>query len=254
MHESGTHNRGLTGRVAVIAGAAGGIGKAIAARLGNAGCWLALLDLDRGGLEAAAGELGVEDTALIVPVDVTNLDQVQAAARAVEERFGRADILVNSAGTNTKQRTLDDMSPEQWEHVVNVNLNGVFYCTYAFLPLLRENGGSVVTIASTAAHLVSAGAGTHYCAAKRALLSFSESINIEQGKYGIRACAISPGEVNTALIDKRPAPPGPERRAAMLQPLDVAEAVYYVVTQPARVTISDLVIWPSAQISGTYVV
>ncbi len=238
----------------MIVGGGGGIGAAAGARLGAAGCRVALLDLQQQALDAAVGMLALGDSAMALQVDITKLEQVREAARSVEERFGRVDILVNSAGTNTKQRTLDDMAPEQWKHVIDVNLNGVFHCTYAFLPLLKRNGGSIVTIVSAAAHLTSAGAGTHYCASKRALLAFTESINLEQGRYGVRACAISPGEVDTPLIDKRPNAPSPERRAAMLQPSDVADAVYFAVSQPARVTVSDIIIWPSAQISGTYVV
>jgi NAD(P)-dependent dehydrogenase (short-subunit alcohol dehydrogenase family) len=240
--------------VAVIAGGAGGIGMAVAARMSAAGCRIALLDVRQPALDAAVGALARGDSAMAVRADITELAQVRAAAQSVQERFGRVDILVNSAGTNTKQRTLDDMTPEQWKHVIDVNLNGVFHCTFAFLPLLRRNGGSIVTIVSGAAHRTSAGAGTHYCASKRALLAFTESINLEQGRHGIRACAISPGEVDTPLIDRRPRLPSPERRAAMLQPTDVAEAVYFAVSQPARVTVSDIIIWPSAQISGTYVV
>jgi NAD(P)-dependent dehydrogenase (short-subunit alcohol dehydrogenase family) len=247
-------NDEMTGRVAVIVGGGGGIGTAIAARLGAAGCRIALLDLDRQALDAAMEALALGDSAMAAPMDVTDIEQVRAAARSVEGRFGHVDMLVNSAGTNTKQRTLDDITPEQWNQVIDVNLNGAFHCVHAFLPLLRRNGGTVVTIVSGAAHLTSAGAGTHYCASKRALLAFTESINLEQGKYGVRACAISPGEVDTPLIEKRPRAPSSERRAAMLQPADVAEAVYFVVSRPAKVTVSDLIIWPSAQISGTYVV
>jgi len=244
----------MADRVAVIVGGGGGIGAAVAGSLGAAGCRVALLDLEQQALDAAIGTLALGERAMAVRVDITEVEQVRAAAESVQARFGRVDMLVNSAGTNTRQRTLDDMTPEQWKLVIDVNLSGAFHCTYAFLPLLRRNGGTIVTIVSTAAHLTSSGAGTHYCASKRALLAFTESINLEQGKYGVRACAISPGEVDTPLIEKRPSAPSPERRAAMLQPSDVAEAVYFAVSRPARVTVSDIIIWPSAQISGTYVV
>ena len=244
----------IAGQVAVVIGAAGGIGRAVAARLGAAGCRLALVDLEGAALQAAARELGLEG-ALALPADITRAEEVAGAARAVAEAWGGADILVNAAGINTRERTLEDLSAEQWEQVIGVNLTGVFHCTRAFLPLMRRRGGgAIVTVVSTAAGLVSPGAGTHYCAAKRALLSLTESINLEQGKHGIRACALSPGEVDTPLVDRRPEPPSAERRAAMLRPADVAEAVYFVVSRPPRVTISDLVIWPSAQISGKYVV
>jgi NADP-dependent 3-hydroxy acid dehydrogenase YdfG len=147
------------------------------------------------------------------------------------------------------------MSAEQWEQVIAVNLNGVFHCTQAVLPLMRESGGGIiVTISSGAARSASAGAGTHYCASKRALLSFNESIIQEEGRHGIRACVISPGEVDTPFVDTRPEPPSAERRDAMLRAGDVAEAIHWVATRPARVTVSEIYIWPSAQASGVYTI
>jgi NAD(P)-dependent dehydrogenase (short-subunit alcohol dehydrogenase family) len=245
----------LSGRVAVIVGAAGGIGRAIAARLGEAGCRLALADLSADAVEMVAGEVGGEEPSLACAADVRDRETVDRFARRVEERFGAAHILANAAGVNTRQRTLADLSAEQWERVVATNLTGAFHCVQAFLPLMaRSGGGVVVNIASTAARLVSPGAGTHYCAAKRGLLSLSESINIEQARNGIRACAICPGEVATPLVQQRPEPPGPERLSAMLRPEDVAEAVLYAVTRPPRVTVSEMAIYPTAQISGRHVV
>lgn len=239
------------GKTAVVTGGAGGLGAAIASRLAEGGCRLALLDADASALAGSAASLDGEPFTQVV--DITDYDQVRSAAAAVAEHLGRVDILVNAAGVNTRERTLGEMSPDQWHQVIAVNLNGVFNCVHAFLDLMRTGGGgTIVTIVSTAARLVSPGAGTHYSAAKRALLSLTESVNIEQGRYGIRACALSPGEVNTPLVDKRPDPPDAARRAAMLQPADVAEAVYYVVTRPPRVTVGEIVLWPSAQISGVY--
>lgn len=237
----------VEGRVAVIVGAAGGIGRAIAARLAEAGARLALVDLSAGAIQKS----GVEG--LVIEADITDRGQVDEAARAVSESLGGVDILVNAAGINTKRRTLADMSPEQWERVIGVDLTGVFHCTQAFLPMMRERGsGVVVTIASAAALGATAGAGAHYCAAKRALLSLTESINAEESRHGIRGCVICPGEVDTPLVDMRPSPPSTERRAAALKPGDVAEVVYFAVTRPARVTVSEIVVYPSAQLSGNY--
>jgi NAD(P)-dependent dehydrogenase (short-subunit alcohol dehydrogenase family) len=146
------------------------------------------------------------------------------------------------------------MTAEQWQQVIAVDLTGVFHCVQAFLPLLRVGGGTVVTIVSTTAILVSPGGGTHYCAAKRALLSLNASINMEQGRHGVRACAVLPGEVDTPLIEKRPVAPSAARRATMLRPADVAEAVYFAATRPAHVTVSDIVIWPTAQVAGIHTV
>ncbi|MCK4283916.1 MAG: SDR family oxidoreductase [Candidatus Brocadiae bacterium] len=252
---SSTASDSIAGRVAVVVGAAGGIGRAITARLARAGCHLALVDVVGDALDEVARGVGLEGSGLACCADITDWEQVERTASDVQERFGQVHILVNTAGINTKQRTLADLSPEQWERVVAVNLNGAFHCVRAFLPIMKESGGGiVVNIVSAAAWLVSAGAGTHYCAAKRALLSLTESINIEQGRHGIRACAICPGEVVTPLVNHRPEPPSAERLAAMLRPEDVAEAVHYVVTRPSRVTVSELTIFPSSQISGRFVV
>lgn len=244
----------LADRVAVIIGAAGGMGQAIVERFSAAGCRLALIDLEPEALDRMVRNLSLGDSAIVIPADITDRTQIARAVQAVSARFGGVDILINAAGTNTKQRTLDDLSPEQWERVIDINLSGVFHCTQAFLPLLKQQRGIVVTIASTAALRATPGGGTAYCASKRALISLNESINAEQGKYGVRACVICPGEVDTPLIEKRPVLPSAERRAAMLKPDDIADTVHFIVTRPPHVTISDLVIWPSAQISGTYTV
>lgn len=241
----------IAGRAAVVVGAGGGIGREVAARLAGAGCRLALLDRDGAALQAAREAVGGGE-ALLCEADITDRAQVDRSARQIEGRLGRVDILVHAAGINTRRRRLADMSAEDWERVVAVNLSGVFHVTQALLPLLRRAGGIVVTIVSTAAVLVSPGAGAHYCAAKRALVSLTESLNKEEGPRGVRACAILPGEVDTPLVDRRPEPPDAERRAAMLRPADVAEAALYALTRPARVTVSEIVIWPTAQITGRY--
>jgi NAD(P)-dependent dehydrogenase (short-subunit alcohol dehydrogenase family) len=247
-------HRDLKGSVAVVVGGAGGIGRAVALRLGGAGCRLALVDLEHEALETAVREMGLESSTLIVPTDITRPGKVEAMARKVASCLGCVDILVNTAGTNTPERTFDDLSAEQWEHVIAVNLSGVFHCTQALLPVFRESGGQVINVVSTAAVLTSPGAGTHYCAAKRALLSLTESINIEQAHRGIHACAISPGEVATPLMNKRPVPPDEAHVAAMLRPEDVAEAVYFVASRPPRVAITQLTMFPRSQLAGTYTV
>jgi len=241
-------------QVAVVVGAAGGMGRAISGRLGQARCRLALVDLDRSALEDMIRRLGLQERAIAIAADIADRAQVDEIAKAVDERYGSVQILVNAAGINTRERTLADLSAQQWEQVVAVNLNGVFHCTQALAPLMQKRGGVVVNVVSTAARLTSPGAGTHYCAAKRALLSLTESVNLELGRHGIRACALIPGEVDTPMIDRRPTLPSPERRAAMLRPEDIAEAVYYVVTRPPRVTVTELVICPAAQAAGLYTV
>lgn len=243
----------IAGRLAVVTGAVGGIGRAIAARLAEAGCRLALVDLNQERLDELIRAMRLSDAAAYA-TDISDRAQVERMAAEVERRFGQVQILVNAAGVNTKQRTLADISAQQWEEVVAVNLNGAFHCLQALLPLMRNSGGAVVVnIVSTAARFTSPGAGVAYCASKRGLLSLTESINIEQGRYGIRACALLPGEVDTPLIDARPTPVSPERRAAMLRPEDIAEAVHYLLTRPSRVTVTELLILPTSQAAGVHV-
>jgi NAD(P)-dependent dehydrogenase (short-subunit alcohol dehydrogenase family) len=246
--------------VAVIVGAAGGIGREVTRVLTHAGAKAALVDLDVAGLEQTAGDLGLsgypegshQGGPLLCPADISDRVQVDRAAAMVDRHFGRADVLINGAGINTPSRTFADLEPDDWDRVIAVNLGGVFHMTQALLPAMRRTGGVVVTIVSTAALSASPGAGTHYCAAKRALLSLAESINKEEGPHGIRACAILPGEVDTPLVDRRPQPPTPDHRAAMLRPVDVAEAVLFAVTRPPHVAVSEIVIWPTSQIAGRY--
>jgi len=223
-------------------------------RLGAAGCRLALVDLDRLALErTVTPSAGLGEPPLTFAADITDRPQVDAVAPP-SGCFSAVDLLVNAAGTNTADRTLDTMSPQQWEKVVAVNLTGPFHCVQAFLPLLRERGAVIVIIASTTAILVSPGGGAHYCAAKRAV-ALPQRVHQHgagQARY--------PRLRHPARRGQHPAPrqtprtPGPSAAPAVLQPGDVAEAVYFVATRPAHVTISDLVIWPTVQIAGIHTV
>jgi NADP-dependent 3-hydroxy acid dehydrogenase YdfG len=237
----------LDGQVAIVTGAGSGIGRATALALGCAGARVVVAGRRREVLEDAAGELraaGAE--ALVQPGDVTRAEDASALAAAAEQAWGRLDILVNNAGMNVPVRDLDHVSAEDWRTVIDVNLHGTFLVSTSALPLMRrQQRGTVVNVSSIAGVAPSLLSGPAYAAAKTAVVSFTQSINLAERALGIRACAICPGEVETPIMDLRPRPPSAEARATMLQPEDIAETILHVVSLPMRAAIELVTIRPT---------
>jgi len=237
----------LSGKVAIVTGAGSGIGRAAAVALAQAGADVTLIARSAGALNEVAAEVAATGRrALTRPLSVNDWPAVEAAVQATVEAFGRCDILVNNAGTNTPKRRLLDTSPEDWRMVIDVNLTGAYLCTRAVLPVMQQQGeGTIINIASVAAKSASLLGGAHYSASKAAVLSLTQSINLEQRARNIRATAISPGETATPILDRRAVPPTAEERARMLQPEDVAATIVFVASLPQRACIEDLVIRPT---------
>jgi NAD(P)-dependent dehydrogenase (short-subunit alcohol dehydrogenase family) len=173
------------------------------------------------------------------------------AKRAVEElvaRCGRLDLLVNNAGTNTFHRNLADMSAEDWRRVFETNVTGAFLFTrFALRHMRTAGGGQVINITSGAGLAPNPPAGVAYSASKHALHSLTTSINLEERRHGIRACAIAPGETDTPNLGLRPRPPSPEALSRMLRPEDIAAAVLYVASQPPHVSVELVVVNPTVR-------
>ena len=211
---------GLLGKVALVTGAARGIGRAIALELARAGCDVAVADLEARGsrserapgdgvtpyalasaseLEGAAAavvELGRRSIA--VAADVTSADQVARMMRAVDEGLGGLDVLVANAGV-IAAAPVAAMEEAQWERIFAVNVKGVFLCARAAIPLLaRRGGGRIVNIASVAGKTGRAGLAA-YCASKAAVISLTQSLAEELGPLGVTVNAICPGYVQTAM-------------------------------------------------------
>lgn len=237
----------LTGKVAFVTGAGSGIGRAAAVALAQAGADVALIGRTEAALADVAAEIAkLGRRALALPLSVNDDDAVEAAVAQAVATFGRIDILVNNAGTNTPKRRLLDTSPDDWRFVIDVNLTGAYLCCRAILPIMRQQGeGTIVNIASVAAKNASLLGGAHYSASKAAVLSLTQSINLEQRPHNIRATAISPGETATPILDRRAVPPTSEERARMLQPEDVAAAVVFAASLPQRACIEDILIRPT---------
>lgn len=234
--------------VVIVTGAGTGIGQAIAAGFVKEGAKVALVGRREAKLVETATGLP-EGQVMICPCDVADREAVKQMAADVQARFGPVTILVNNAGTNTTPRTVAEVAPDQWDLLVNVNLTGVFNCVRAVLPTMRQQkDGLIINVSSVAGVRASSLGGAAYSAAKHGVVALNHVINEEESDFNIRACAICPGEVETPILDLRPAPVSAERRAKMLQPEDVAAAALFVAALPARACVPELIIKPTTQV------
>jgi NADP-dependent 3-hydroxy acid dehydrogenase YdfG len=237
----------IKGKVAWVLGAGTGIGRGGALKLAEAGATVVLSGRRREPLDETLMLIEKAGGKAIVDVsDVANVAQVEATVDRIVKREGRIDIVVNSAGINMRNRHWSDMTPESWTRIIDVNLNGAYYSTAAVLPIMRaQRDGLIISISSWAGKYVGYVTGVPYTAAKHAMNALSESINLENCHYGIRACVICPAEVATPILDQRPMPPSKEERARMVQMEDMGEAILFVSRMPKHICINELVISPT---------
>jgi NAD(P)-dependent dehydrogenase (short-subunit alcohol dehydrogenase family) len=231
----------LNGQVAVVTGGGRGIGAAVARKLASLGasttiCGRTLPPLQ----ETAAGIIASGGHCEAVQCDVCQLSAVDELARRVQAAFGRIDILVNNAGIGDFAGPLHDLSPQQWEAVLNTNLRGVYYCIRAFAPMmLQARSGHIVNISSLAGkNPVRNGAA--YAASKWGLNGLTYSVAEELRGHNIRVAVVCPGSVDTELSPHTGKDPG-----KMLQPDDVAHVVAMLVTQAPRSFASEVLLRPT---------
>jgi len=236
--------RDLTGEVAWITGAGTGIGESGAIKLAEAGCKVILSGRRTAPLENVAAQIPGDVT--IEPLDVSDHDDVMAVAERIVGKYGRIDIGVFSAGINIKDRNWPVVSIDDWNSVINIDLNGAFYCCQAVLPSMRKNGGGVIiNVSSMAAKNIGMLTGPAYHAAKHAMNAMNASLIVEERNNGIRATALCPGEVATPILEQRPVPVSAEDQARILQSEDLGEVIKFIAQQPEHVTLNEILINPT---------
>ncbi len=241
----------LSDKIVLVAGGAGGIGLGIAKGFAAEGCRVALADADEEALAKAAKEASGDMKFLQRTCDITNREQVSQLFQWLGKELGPIDILVNSAGINVSNRMMSNIDPTDFDRVMEVNTTGTFNCIYEALPLMRQKGsGLIVNIVSLAGKRAMLLAGMPYCVSKFATGALGTFINLEESTNGIKVTNIYPGETNTPIVDKRPTPPPPEKRAQMLQPEDIAACVVAVAKLPPRAVVPELVITPPHMMVG----
>jgi len=233
-------------KIAVVTGAGSGVGRAVTLELAKRQYHVGLLGRHEESLLETI-KLAANTHGKLIPIvcDVSRETDVRTMAARVRSELGDPSVLVNSAGVNVIKRSLVDLSVEDFKHILDVNLTGIFLCVHAFLPAMRRSGtGTIVNINSDAGLAANPVSGASYIAAKFGLTGLTDAINIEERKNGIRACCVFPGEINTPLLAKRPVVPTPEARAKMLQAEDVAAAVMLAIDLPERALVERIVLRP----------
>ena len=227
----------FTGRVAIITGAARGLGRAAAERLHERGAAVAINVRDRERAESVAKSIG--ERTLAVPGDIAAAGVPDEIVRLTLERFGRVDILVNNAALARSTR-FPKLTAEEWREALEVNLTAPFLLTKAVLPSMKaQHYGRIVNVSSSAGRTVSTLGGAHYTASKAGLLGLTRAAAKELGQYGITVNAVCPGMIDTELTRENASPELLERLAAnypvprLGTSLEVADLICFAASEAA---------------------
>ena len=248
----------LTGRVALVTGAASGIGRATAEALAKGGASVVIADVDDAGALASADAIGAADRVAIVHTDVRDEAAVARMVATAVERFGRLDCACNVAGISAAPQAFVDVAATEWQRVLDVDLTGVFLCMQAELrQLLAQDGGGAIVNVSSGAGLVPAPGQPHYTAAKHAVLGLTKQAAQEYARNGIRVNAVLPGQTETdpmrAYLDAQP--DGGERllrripMGRMARPAEIAEAIAWLCSDASSYVSGDSLVVDGAQIA-----
>jgi len=191
----------FAGRVAIVTGAARGVGRQVALDLAAEGACVVLCDIRADGIESVADEIvRLGGDALPLVTDVSRSDEVNRMVAEARAHFGDVDALVNNAGILQLKQPLETITDTEWERMMGVNLNGAFYCLRAVLPIMKErNYGRIVNVSSSAGRSASANGGAHYTAAKAAILGLTRHAARETARYNIRVNAVAPASLDTDM-------------------------------------------------------
>ena len=241
----------LDGKVAAITGASSGIGEATALALAGAGAKVSLAARRKDRLDALADKLG--DQALAVEADITDEEQARAFIQRTKDELGSCDILVNNAGVMLLGLLLMQDSSD-WRRMIEVNQLGLIYCSHEALKVMSEQGGGhIVNVSSVAGRIAALGSAV-YNMTKWGVTGFSEALRQEGIHVNVRVTCVEPGFVDTELQGHNTNPMVVKATEKMmdeigevLQAEDIAEAVLYAVSQPAHVSVNEILVRPTKQ-------
>ncbi len=242
------------GHISLVTGASSGIGEGIARALAAEGATVVAVARRADRLAALTAEIeAAGGSAVALELDVADRESVAKRIAGVAERFGRIDSVVNSAGVMLSARTAD-ATVLDWQRMFDTNVLGLMAVTHAaFAVMVAQGGGHVVNISSVSARLANAGS-PGYAATKSAVNTFSESLRKEGTSVNVRVTVITPGIVETEIFDHASDEATRKRFRQMLDsmtpltPADVAAAVIYALTQPAHVSVNEIVLRPTQEI------
>jgi NADP-dependent 3-hydroxy acid dehydrogenase YdfG len=238
----------LAGKIVAITGGGTGIGAGIAKGLAAAGCKVTVGGRRVEPLESLASSISSEHAVRAHAIDVADAQSVKTFFADIRAEVGDVDILVNSAGVNIQKRTMAEMSPEDWDRVMQINATGAYRCMHEVLPAMRQRkDGLVVNISSVAGKRAISLGGIAYCASKFAMTALGTAVSNEVREEGVRITNVYPGEVNTPILDNRPTPVTQEHKDSILQPEDVASVVVTICSLPPRANVPEVVIKPTKQ-------
>ena len=238
----------LEGKNALVIGGGSGMGAATALALAQAGAQVAITGRRGEKLEEVADDAPEGSVILCKATDVADRESLASLFSWFDEEMGALDILVNAAGINVPKRTMPELSTEDWDAVIQVNLTGAFDCMRLALERMRpKKDGLIVMINSVSGKRSNPLGGVAYNASKFGMTALGSCVGEEERENGIRITNVFPGEVNTPILDKRPVPPSDEHRAGILQPEDVAKVILTLAELPPRAHVPELVIKPTNQ-------
>ncbi|HYK86645.1 MAG TPA: SDR family oxidoreductase [Ktedonobacteraceae bacterium] len=244
------NNNNLKGKVALVTGAGSGLGEATARAFAQAGCNVACLDINSAAAERVSRELASQDvTSAAFQCDVSKAEAIFATVEAVKQQFGRLDIVVNCAAID-HTLSVDEMTVEQWDQVINVNLRGPFLLAKAAMSIMKQqHSGHIFNIASTAATRAWANAAAYH-ASKWGLVGFSRGLGVEGRADGIRVTTIIPGGMRTHFFDRfvEQGIPMPEE-GNLQDPANVAQVIVFAAQVPPESALQEVIITPLTETS-----
>lgn len=235
----------LDRKIVIVTGGGTGIGKGIAKAFAREGAKLVIASRNRDNLATTAAELRPEGATVIeAPTDVTDEAQVVALFQRTMEEFGRLDILVNNSGT-FDGGPIDELSLKTWQHVIDVNLTGVFLCTREAMKIMKQQqGGRIINIGSISARVPRPDSAP-YSTSKHGLVGLTKATALEGRKYGISAGALHPGNV---LTEWRATSDSPTDQEPMITPDDLAVAALAMAAMPPYANVLESVVLPVEQL------